>query len=92
MWERSLGELCLNSPYTIINLAFMVDHFSTNGYPALDFSFHCNASASPYKGFEKTTQGVTLLRCPQIEQDILACQKNGKKVMLSICAFLLVFD
>ncbi|KAI9029369.1 glycoside hydrolase superfamily [Hyaloraphidium curvatum] len=42
MQERSLGELCSSSPFTVINLAYMVDHFSTRGLPALDFAFHCN--------------------------------------------------
>lgn len=82
-----MGEVCTASSYTIINLAYMVDHFSTNDYPALDFSTHCNWSTSAYPGFSKTTEGVTLLKCPQIESDILLCQKLGKKIMLSISPY-----
>ena len=44
--------------------------------PALNFAFHCTQPLSP--------EYPTLLRCPKMEQAIKVCQKNGKKVVLSI--------
>ena len=44
--------------------------------PALNFAFHCEKSANPEYPF--------LLRCLKIEAGIKECQRNGKKVLISL--------
>ena len=44
--------------------------------PGLNFAFHCETPMSADYPF--------LLRCPKIEAGIKECQKNGKKVILSL--------
>ncbi|EPZ32890.1 Glycoside hydrolase, superfamily domain-containing protein [Rozella allomycis CSF55] len=47
----------------------------------MDLSIHCS---SPYPGFTKPASGYTLLKCPDIENDIKQCQSLGKKIIISV--------
>ena len=44
--------------------------------PEVNFSRHCWDPASP--------EHPNLYKCPKIEEGILACQKSGKKVLISL--------
>jgi chitinase len=79
-YEKPLGETCMNSPqYDALVLAFVInfgDALNASGGPRLNFSYHCETAydqANPL-----------LLRCPDIERDIITCQQLGKKVILSL--------
>ena len=44
--------------------------------PGFNFAFHCETPISP--------EYPKLFRCPKIEDGIKECQKNGKKVLMSL--------
>ena len=44
--------------------------------PTLNFAYHCKTPVSAEYPF--------LLRCPEIEEGIIECQRRGKKVIMSI--------
>ena len=44
--------------------------------PGFNFAFHCETPISP--DYPK------MFRCPKIEDGIKECQKNGKKVLMSL--------
>ena len=44
--------------------------------PGFNFAFHCETPISP--DYQK------MFRCPKIEDGIKECQKNGKKVLMSL--------
>lgn len=48
----------------------------TDQMPEVNFSLHCWDPASPAH--------PNLYKCPKIEEGILACQKAGKKVLISL--------
>jgi chitinase len=79
-YEKELDETCEQNPhYDALVLGFVIifgDSLNASGGPRLNFSFHCE---TPYDD-----KNPTLLRCPQIEKGIVACQQKRKKVLLSL--------
>jgi chitinase len=79
-YEKELDETCEQNPhYDALVLGFVIifgDSRNASGGPALNFSFHCE---TPFDD-----KNPTLLRCPQIEKGIIACQQKRKKVLLSL--------
>ncbi|KAK7294187.1 hypothetical protein RJT34_17072 [Clitoria ternatea] len=66
--EGSLGETCATGRYSIVNIAFLYQ-FGNGEAPKLFISGHCD----PVKD-----------NCSLVVRDIINCQKQGIKVMLSI--------
>ncbi|XP_019458282.1 PREDICTED: G-type lectin S-receptor-like serine/threonine-protein kinase CES101 isoform X1 [Lupinus angustifolius] len=66
--EGNLSETCATAKYSFINIAFLTT-FGSNQTPQLNLAGHCDPSSN----------GCTL-----IGKDIMNCQKQGIKVMLSI--------
>eukprot|EP00742_Colponemidia_sp_Colp-10_P002621 GILJ01002799.1.p1 GENE.GILJ01002799.1~~GILJ01002799.1.p1 ORF type:complete len:401 (-),score=53.81 GILJ01002799.1:39-1241(-) len=81
MWERPLIDVCKDNSYDIIHIAYVNSHKAVNNMPGLDLSFHCQ---TPFPGYNRPTNGPVLLRCPDVEADIKACQQLGKKVMIVV--------
>jgi chitinase len=79
-YEKELDETCEQNPhYDAMVLGFVImfgDMLNASGAPRLNFSFHCETAYDE--------KNPTLLRCPQIEQGIIACQQKRKKVLLSL--------
>ena len=78
-YERDLNYMCKHTQYDVIALAFLHIFFDVRNkddMPALNFAYHCKRPVS--------REYPTLLRCPLIERAIKKCQKNGKKVVLSL--------
>jgi chitinase len=79
-YEKELDETCDENPhYDALVIGFVInfgDARNASGGPILNFSFHCE---EPYDD-----KNPTLLRCPQIERGIVACQQKRKKVLLSL--------
>jgi len=78
-WEKDLMVFCQNYNYDTIVLSFLNVFFDTankNNMPGFNFAYHCEKGVSELY--------PTVLRCPKIEDAILECQKNGKKVMMSL--------
>ena len=79
-YEKELDETCNDNPhYDAMVLGFVItfgDTRNASGGPMLNFSFHCETAYDD--------KNPVLLRCPQIEQGIIACQQKRKKVLLSL--------
>ncbi|XP_047132367.1 uncharacterized protein LOC100214393 isoform X1 [Hydra vulgaris] len=77
-FEKELLEYCKNFHYDIITIAFVDIFFDRNNKDnvlGINLSNHCNTS---YDGYPD------LLECPQIAEHIKECQKNGKKIVVSL--------
>ncbi|KAJ2609554.1 Chitinase 2 [Coemansia sp. RSA 1365] len=72
-WEKPLASYCEDSTFDIINISFLTN-FNLTGLPVLNHAFHC----------ETTYNFTNTLHCPDIGADIKTCQKNGKKIVLSL--------
>ncbi|KAF9109270.1 Chitinase 1 [Mortierella sp. AM989] len=70
--EEGLAEYCKDDTIDILVIAFVSK--IQNGVPVLSLANHCSG----------TFPGTSLLRCPEIGQDIKACQARGKAVLISI--------
>ncbi|KAK4097235.1 carbohydrate-binding module family 1 protein [Parathielavia hyrcaniae] len=71
--QQRLATYCSNTPVNIIPIAFLTaikNPTSVNFANAVD-----NCTTFP---------GTQLLRCPQIEEDIITCQSLNKSILLSI--------
>lgn len=79
--EPSLLDVCTYQPYDIIHITSVNSIFAVDRLPATGFSIHCT---KPYPGLPPTSNGVVLRQCTQMAEDIKACQKLGKKIMLTI--------
>lgn len=75
-----LDKVCADPDFDIVNLAFLLDWKAAGGYPKIDFGSGCGGSTSS----QQTSGAAGLLQCPQMATSIQACQKSGKKVLLSI--------
>ena len=75
-----LDKVCADPDFDIVNLAFLLDWKAAGGYPKIDFGSGCGGSTSS----QQTSGAAGLLQCPQMATSIKACQKSGKKVLLSI--------
>lgn len=75
-----LDKVCADPDFDIVNLAFLLDWKAAGGYPKIDFGSGCGGSTSS----QQTSGAAGLLQCPQMATSIKACQKAGKKVLLSI--------
>jgi chitinase len=79
-YEKELDEVCEQNPhYDALILGFVImfeDTINASRGPRLNFSFHCETAYDD--------KNPTLLRCPQIEKGIVACQQKRKKVLLSL--------
>jgi len=75
--EPPLATVCSSSQATIINIAFVDIFFdqNDNGLPGINLSDHCSAS---FPGLPD------LLDCPQVAADIVSCQQQGIKVIISL--------
>ncbi|KAK9387510.1 hypothetical protein V1515DRAFT_579890 [Lipomyces mesembrius] len=74
--QLGLASYCQDSTNDIIVLAFLSVFFdSSSGLPEVNFAGSCDGSYF---------DGTNLLQCPQIAEDIVTCQANGKKVFLSL--------
>ncbi|KAJ3238184.1 hypothetical protein HDU78_003650 [Chytriomyces hyalinus] len=83
--EASLKYFCQVSDYDIIHVTGVMTYNSVKGYPGIDLSKHCNLPTNVWKGWpEQTRNGFSLLNCSAVGKDIDACQKMGKKVVISI--------
>ncbi|KAK1755479.1 carbohydrate-binding module family 1 protein [Echria macrotheca] len=71
--QQRLGAYCSNTPVNIIPLAFLNNIKS----PTLVNFASASDSCTPFPGSQ-------LLRCPEIEADILSCQSAGKTLLLSL--------
>ena len=78
--EVTLAQMCQGSSVDIIVLAFLTTFFGPGGYPTVNFGAACGGLSSAM-----TAKGASgLMSCPNMAQDITACQKSGKKVLLSL--------
>ena len=75
-----LAKVCADPDFDIVNLAFLLDWKAAGGYPKIDFGSGCGGSTAS----QQTSGAAGLLQCPQMATSIQACQKSGKKVLLSI--------
>ena len=77
-YEKSLGDLCRDDQVGLVLLSFMTSFVSprNGGLPELNFAFHCETAYDAAHPF--------LLRCPEIETAISACQARGIRVVLSL--------
>lgn len=77
-YEKSLGDLCSDDHVGLVLLSFMTSFVSprNGGLPELNFAFHCETAYDAAHPF--------LLRCPEIETAISACQARGIRVVLSL--------
>ncbi|KXS16686.1 glycoside hydrolase family 18 protein [Gonapodya prolifera JEL478] len=83
--EGTLASTCQLTPYATIHVGYLLDHFATKGAPSMDFSSHCSfGGAFAYPGYETKTNGYTLLHCSDIAKDIKACQRVGRRVVLTL--------
>ncbi|KAK9375521.1 uncharacterized protein V1513DRAFT_442231 [Lipomyces chichibuensis] len=74
--QLDLASYCQDSTNDIIVIAFLSIFFdSSSGLPEVNFAGSCDGGYF---------DGTNLLQCPQIAEDIVACQANGKKVFLSL--------
>ena len=82
-YEPSLRELCDTRPeISIIHLFGVEAHYSKMaGLPGFSLRNHCNQTDN---GLFPSSQGFSLLYCPQVGGDISYCQSKGKKVLLVI--------
>ncbi|KAK9448280.1 glycoside hydrolase superfamily [Limtongia smithiae] len=74
--QEDLAYYCQDSTTDIIVLSFLYVFFGEDNLPEINFSGSCS-DGSYFDGTE-------LLQCPQIAEDIVTCQDNGKKVLLSL--------
>ncbi|KAJ1557562.1 hypothetical protein HK096_006568, partial [Nowakowskiella sp. JEL0078] len=85
MWERPLREYCESTTYTTIHINGMLEHYDANGFPGIDFDFHCQWPTNKQSSYTVTgTKGFSLLSCPSIGEDIKYCQNLGKKILITI--------
>ncbi|KAG0253975.1 Chitinase 1 [Linnemannia exigua] len=70
--EGDLIDYCRDGTVNVFAIAFISQ--IQNSRPILNLASHC----------EQTFPGSTLLNCPKIGQDIMACQSNGKAIVISI--------
>lgn len=79
-WEAPLATVCAGATrYDVIVLSFVTSFFSAanqDRYPALNYSGHCT---TPWSAADPA-----LLRCPDIESGITACQGRGTRVVLGL--------
>ncbi|SAM08151.1 hypothetical protein [Absidia glauca] len=74
--QKPLSYYCQDDTQDILVVSF-VHQFGTNQ----DLAFDLSTESDRCKGL---IQGTQLLDCPQMEKEIQACQKRGKKVLLSL--------
>lgn len=75
----SLTDVCNDADYDIVNLAFLAYFHSDGGYPSISMSGLDGPSAAQKKaGATGLKDGTPLVSA------IKTCQKNGKKVILSM--------
>ncbi|KAF1913723.1 glycoside hydrolase superfamily, partial [Ampelomyces quisqualis] len=81
--QAPLTTACADESIDVVNVAFVNGFPAKIGdWPATNFG---NACYDYYKHPTDSTQDNKLLRtCPSIENGIKLCQKNGKKVLLSL--------
>lgn len=72
-WEGTLASYCQDDTFDVINISFLTN-FNLTGLPVLNHAFHC----------ETVFENTNTLHCPDIGADIKTCQKNGKKIVLSL--------
>ncbi|KAI9275856.1 glycoside hydrolase superfamily [Phascolomyces articulosus] len=72
--QQSLGSYCNTDATDVIVMAF-INTFNIGSLPNMDLSNACKGSYFP---------GTQLLYCPEVANDIKACQAKGKKVLISL--------
>ena len=79
--QVDLAKTCSNPNVNIVVLAFLTDFDTAGGYPTINFGNGCKSQANA----AQQQKGATgLLECDDMSRSILACQKAGKKVILSL--------
>ncbi|PZC88382.1 Herpes-BLLF1 domain containing protein, partial [Pyrenophora tritici-repentis] len=81
--QISLAEVCVDPSIDIVNIGFVNQFPSKRGeYPGTN---HANACGAQYY-IDPTTgkESKLLSSCPGVDKAIMACQRRGKKVMLSL--------
>ncbi|KAI9296991.1 chitinase, partial [Neoconidiobolus thromboides FSU 785] len=76
-WEKSLGEYCDDVSIDMIIISFLYNFNIHNdqALPELNLSYHCNTTF---------VEHPSLLKCPNIEKDIIYCQSKNKRILLSL--------
>uniref|UniRef100_A0A093UNV2 chitinase n=1 Tax=Talaromyces marneffei PM1 TaxID=1077442 RepID=A0A093UNV2_TALMA len=75
--QKSLGFYCKNAPEVdVFIISFVTKIFGRGGFPEVNFANAGNNCT--------TIPGTGLLKCPQIAEDITACQNLGKTILISI--------
>ncbi|KAH8432985.1 glycoside hydrolase family 18 protein [Aspergillus melleus] len=74
--QQRLSYYCQNSNIDALQISFVTQINGPGGVPAVNFA---NAGDNC-----TTFPGTSLLNCPQIAEDIQACQKAGKTILLSV--------
>jgi chitinase len=79
--EPELAAICNTAQYNIVLLSFVYAFGGTNshdpnGYPSVNLGTHCQTPLS--------SANPNFLQCPLLTDAIVACQRNGKKVLLSL--------
>lgn len=74
--QARLADYCKDTSADIVILSFLSVFYGTGGYPELHFGAGCEDGS--------VFSGTNLLQCPTIAEDIVSCQAQGKKVLLSL--------
>jgi chitinase len=79
-YEKPLGETCTANPqYSAVVIGFISifkDPANASGAPHVSLTTHC--------GVRIDAANPSLYRCPAIERDIIDCQQQRKKVLISL--------
>ena len=79
--QVDLAKTCSNPSVNMVVLAFLTDFETAGGYPTINFGNGCSSQPST----AQQQKGATgLSECDVMSRSILACQKAGKKVILSL--------
>ncbi|KAK7261828.1 hypothetical protein RIF29_28149 [Crotalaria pallida] len=80
--EGNLTETCATQKYSFVNIAFL-STFGNGQTPEINLAGHCNPSSNGCSKFARSCNSSSN-GCTVIGRDIMNCQKQGIKVMLSI--------
>ncbi|KAL8802075.1 MAG: hypothetical protein Q9200_006715, partial [Gallowayella weberi] len=78
--QTTLAQMCQDDNVDIVILAFLTTFFGAGGYPAVNLGAACGGPSQKMQA----AGASGLLRCPNMENDIKACQGLGKKILLSL--------
>ncbi|KAI0158240.1 carbohydrate-binding module family 18 protein [Xylariaceae sp. FL1272] len=87
-YQKRLTTYCADPSVDVIVLSFV--HLfpgQANGFPGINFGNQCSGETYPGPGYngKKDSSKDSLLKCPNIQQDLYTCRKSStKKILLAL--------